>query len=432
MVSYHDLYSCHVDQWKKAADDWIALARRSSTAADDVRDQGKKPLDDHWADAMGKKAGGRLEDLANRLEAGGDIIKGVAMIIDGLASSMEWSQRTLFHAVELAAEHGLEIRDGRAVGVYSGAAPMGPNIPQKVRDDYRKEQGYISQVNDLIDEALRQAGQADAKASAALDKLATKIDVSDTSVAHNDILTETAHLEIDMLRGDIPVGKDPHLVREWWDGLTPAQRKALMLADPVTITDLKGLPPEVGREIRGSDKKIDRVEMVRYALDHWDKSDDVSFDSNCANFVSSSLEAGGMKKKFTTWLGPHGDNTWGRESGIGNDWWDGRAYYSRSWAAAKDLQHFLTRSGGEEVSRSQARPGDVIFYQQIADDPKGEPQGETYHAAVVTSVTPDGDIKITQHSGSWQNVSLDAREHVAARNHGEQRIYVVRPHPDWY
>ncbi|MGW7458436.1 hypothetical protein [Streptomyces sp. NPDC054797] len=61
MVSYHDLYACRVDQWQKAADDWVDLARRSSSACEDIRAQGKKPLDDHWADATGKTAGKRLE-----------------------------------------------------------------------------------------------------------------------------------------------------------------------------------------------------------------------------------------------------------------------------------------------------------------------------------------------------------------------------------
>ncbi|MFF1342454.1 hypothetical protein ACFVYT_32025 [Streptomyces sp. NPDC058290] len=73
----------------------------------------------------------------------------------------------------------------------------------------------------------------------------------------------------------------------------------------------------------------------------------------------------------------------------------------------------------------------MIFYEQVAPDPD-EPQGEIYHAAVVTSVTPDGDIKLTQHTSSFQNVSLESREHVATRNHGEQRIRIVRPHPNWY
>lgn len=88
-------------------------------------------------------------------------------------------------------------------------------------------------------------------------------------------------------------------------------------------------------------------------------------------------------------------------------------------------------NGGEEVARSEARPGDAVFYEQVAPDPD-EPPGEIYHAAVVTSVTPYGDIKLTQHTSSFQNVSLDSREHVATRNHGEQRIHIVRPHPNWY
>ncbi|MEU6894836.1 amidase domain-containing protein [Streptomyces sp. NPDC046557] len=420
-----------MDQWQKAADDWVDLARRSLTASEDIRAQGKKPLDDHWADATGETAGKRLADLANRLEGGGDIMKGVAMVLDALAHSMGYAQRTLFHAVELAGDRGLSVQDGRAVGAYSGAAPTGPNVPQSVRDAYTKELGSISEVDGLIEEALREASQADAKASAELDKLAKTINVANPSQAHNEILVEASHVEFEMLRADIPVGKDPHLVRAWWDSLTPEQQKALMRADPVTVADLKGLPPEVGRELRGPDGKIDRVEMVRYALDHWDKKDDVKFENNCANFVSSALEAGGMQKKFDFWTGPRGDNTWGRESGLGWDWIDQRAYHSRSWAQAKGLHGFLLQNGGEEITRSDARPGDVIFYEQVAPDPD-EPQGEIYHAAVVTSVTPDGDIKLSQHTSSFQNVSLDSREHVATKNHGEQRIHIVRPHPNWY
>ncbi|MHA7959999.1 amidase domain-containing protein [Streptomyces sp. L500] len=431
MVSYHDLYSCRVDQWKKAADDWVALSRRSESAAEDIRAQGKKPLDEHWADATGKKAGKRLEDIANRLEAGGDITKGVAMVLDGLAYSMEWAQRTLFHATELANEYGLRIQDGRAVGAYTGAAPTGPNVPQDVRDAYAKESAHIAEIDGLIEESLRQAAQADEKASAELAKLAKAVDVANTSKAHNELEVDASHVEFSMLRGSIPAGKDPHLVRAWWDGLTPEQQKALMRADPVTLADLKGLPPEVGQELRGPDGKIDRVEMVRYALDHWDKKDDLAFKNNCANFVSSALEAGGMQKKFDSWSGPLGDNTWGRESGVGVPWLDQRAYHSRSWSLAKDLQKFLLRNGGEEVPWSETRPGDVIFYEQVAPG-AGEPQGETYHAALVTSVSPDGDIKLSQHTSSWQNVSLDSRVHIANRNDGEQRIRFVRPHPNWY
>ncbi|MEU3355713.1 amidase domain-containing protein [Streptomyces sp. NPDC037389] len=435
MVSYHDLYSCRVDQWKKAADDWVALSRRSESAAEDIRAQGKKPLDEHWADATGRKAGKRLEDIANRLEAGGDITKGVAMVLDGLAYSMEWAQRTLFHATELANEYGLRIQDGRAVGAYTGAAPTGPNVPQDVRDAYAKESAHISEIDGLIEESLRQAAQADEKASAELAKLAKTVDVANTSKAHNELEVDASNVEFDILRGSIPVGKDPHLVRAWWDGLKPDQQKALMRADPVTLHDLGGLPEDAYEELRGRDGKIDRVEMVRYALDHWNKKDDLDYgedQGNCTNFVSSALEAGGMEEKLDSWWGLHGDNTWGREKdGSGFDWVDKKLFHSDSWARAEGLQNFLLHNGGEEIPRSEARPGDVIFYEQVASGTKTA-QGETHHAAVVTSVTPDGDIKLAQHTSSFQNVSLDSRLHVADRNNGEQRIRIVRPKPNWY
>ncbi|MFI0738140.1 amidase domain-containing protein [Streptomyces sp. NPDC021100] len=437
MVSYQDLHDCRVHQWKKAADDWVALSRRSETAAEDIRAQGKKPLDEHWADATGKKAGKRLEDIANRLEAGGDITKGVAMVLDGLTHSMEWAQRTLHHAVELANEYGLHIQDGRAVGLFTGvgAPAAGPDVPQDVRDACTKESAHVAEVNGLIEEALRQAAQADEKAAGELVKLAKAVGVSNTSEAHNEIEVETSHVELDMLKGDIPDGKNPQLVRAWWSGLTSKQQQDLMRAVPVTLADLGGLPKGVYAELQGRDGKIDRVEMVRYALDHWDKKDDLDYgdaQGNCTNFVSSALEAGGMEEKVDDWWGLQGSNTWGRQKdATGFDWVDKRVFHSDSWARAEALQNFLLRNGSEEVSRSEARPGDIVFYEQVAPGTSTD-QGETHHAAVVTAVTPDGDIKLTQHTSNLQNVSLDSRLHVADRNDGEQRIRIVRPKPDWY
>ncbi|WP_327131213.1 hypothetical protein OG311_07550 [Streptomyces sp. NBC_01343] len=54
---------------------------------------------------------------------------------------------------------------------------------------------------------------------------------------------------------------------------------------------------------------------------------------------------------------------------MGVDRIDGRVYHSRSWGLAKDLRGFLLHNGGEEVVRSAARPGDVIFHEQVAADP---------------------------------------------------------------
>ncbi|WP_078988529.1 amidase domain-containing protein [Streptomyces sp. WM6372] len=77
--------------------------------------------------------------------------------------------------------------------------------------------------------------------------------------------------------------------------------------------------------------------MVRYALERWDKKDDLDHGAfgNCTNFVSSSLEAGRMKKRFSPWTGLMCDDTWGRRSGTGWDRLDQNAYHSESWARAE-------------------------------------------------------------------------------------------------
>ncbi|WP_269856985.1 amidase domain-containing protein [Streptomyces sp. RPT161] len=431
MVVYNDLHDCRVDQWTKAADDWAKLAKDAHTAADDLRNQGRKPLDEHWTDAVGKQAAKRLTDIATRLEAGGDIIKGVTMVVDGLTSSMDLAQRTLNHAIDLVNEYGLRIESGRAVGTYTGNAPTGPDVPQNVRDAYTKECRQLDEVNGLIDEALRQATQADEKASAELDKLATDIDVADPVKALNEVQNEASHTQLDMLQADIPTGKDPHLVREWWDGLSPQEHKTLMLAEPVALANLNGIPDSVKQELRGTDGKLDRVKLVQYALDHWNTPDKEKFDNNCTNFVSSALEVAGMQPKSDFWTGYMGDDTWGHESGTGWDWLDQRAYYSKSWASAGHLQDFLLKHGAEDVPASDVRPGDIIFFEQ--DEPaEGRAPGTTHHAAVVTAVTPDGDIRYTQHTDSYQNVSLDGRMPHEIEAEGQQKIRIVRPKPDWY
>lgn len=59
----------------------------------------------------------------------------------------------------------------------------------------------------------------------------------------------------------------------------------------------------------------------------------------------------------------------GRQRGTGWVWLDQDAYRSESWAGAEGLQTFLLRNGGKEVARTQARPGEIIFYEQVAPPP---------------------------------------------------------------
>lgn len=137
-----------------------------------------------------------------------------------------------------------------------------------------------------------------------------------------------------------------------------------------------------------------------------------------------------MRDKGGDWTGMRSSDAWGREPGTGWGWWDDKMTISHSWAGAENQQDFMLKHG-EEVPRDQVRPGDIVYYEQQGPNPAIE-QGETHHAAVVTAVMPDGEIKYTQHSDSCQNVSIDGRLPHETEAEGLQNLRFVRPEPDWY
>ncbi|WP_425841345.1 amidase domain-containing protein [Streptomyces fractus] len=170
--------------------------------------------------------------------------------------------------------------------------------------------------------------------------------------------------------------------------------------------------------------------MVEYALANWNKADPTDFGNNCANFVSNALLHSGMKEKTSFW-GPADDDTWmiGHRTGI--DAIDKRIAYSDSWAAAENQQNFLLAHGGSEVTQAEAKPGDIIYYEQAGAADTAE-KGNTHHAAIITAVMPDGEIKYTQHNSEYQNVSLEGRLPSTEKTEGDQNLRIVRPDPDWY
>jgi hypothetical protein len=53
--------------------------------------------------------------------------------------------------------------------------------------------------------------------------------------------------------------------------------------------------------------------------------------------------------------------------------------------------------------------------------------GEVHHAALVTAVTPDGDIHYTQHTSDRLDASLNGRISDVEVREGGQNIVIVRP-----
>ena len=124
-----------------------------------------------------------------------------------------------------------------------------------------------------------------------------------------------------------------------------------MLAQPVAITSLDGIPADVRQELRGNGK-YDRVKLVEYALANWDKDDPTDFGNSCTNFVSNALLHAGMKEK-TSVQGTSDDDSWMAGNPTGVDSVDKRLACSDTWAAAENQQNFMLAHGGTEVPRSE-------------------------------------------------------------------------------
>lgn len=421
MVTIAQLKQATPAQWQKAADGWLSLAKESEQACNDIHAQGKGPLDEHWQDRVGQSAGAKLASQADILESGADIMRGVAMVLDGLTTSIEYAQRTLQDGLRMAADYGFDVDEQ--------TGELSPNGQGSVPEGHR----YAAEVGAMLDEALRQADQADRQAAAELRKLAGDTCVTDPGQALDRIQGEASQVELNMYKGDIPDGKDPALVAEWWDALTPQQQEQLKLSDPVELADLNGIPDSVKQELRGTDGKFDRVEYVRWTMEHWnDSSIDIDGENNCTNFASEGLHHSGVKYKGWNTLD---DDSWGKSTagGWGWDWADRNLHtHSNSWGGAQNLHDFLTGNGSQEVPLSQAKPGDIIFFEEASDQNGHIKQGTIHHTAVVTAVTPDGDIRYTQHSDQRLNVSLNGRENHELAAEGQQNVRVVRVQPNWY
>ncbi|MGH3710979.1 MAG: amidase domain-containing protein [Pseudonocardiaceae bacterium] len=417
MVSFSQLRDAKPGLWQDAADDWLAGARHSARCADEIRARGSGPLVEHWQDKVGQLAGAMLADLATKFEVASDVMQGAAMVLDALAESISLAQRTLRRAIEDAQEAGYLVAE-------DGSLRQGPvRLPGMV--------DYLS-VRSRIDEALREASQADQKAAAALNHIQDSVGMTDPAKAINEVQVQASHDQMDILRADIPVGQDSQMVKNWWASLTAQQQQQLELAVPTVLAGLDGIPEDVKNTLRGDGSKYDRIKLVQWALDH---SNDTSIDAfektNCANFVSTALRESGVQEKNNGW-GTLSSGNWVEGMQTGWKSLDQRDFsHSATWTRADKLHDFLASNGGQEVALDQVRPGDVIFFEQ--DSPNSEiPQGQIHHAAIVTAVTPDGDIKYTQHSDNEQNLSLSGRELHENTTEGHQNVHAVRVNPNWY
>ncbi|MFE3108964.1 amidase domain-containing protein [Kitasatospora indigofera] len=403
-----------------AADGWMALSKESWLAVNDIHANGVDPLKADWKDRVGEAAGRKLDEQARILEAGADIMRAVAMVLDGLATAITQAKLTLNSALDMAKANGLAV-DERTGSAHDPAAttPAAASV--------------VQEVDALIREALREATQADHQAAAELRKLGAATCETDPAKALNGLQGEASQVELNMYTGGIPDGGDPRLVADWWNALPDSQRKQLMLSDPVTLANLPGIPDDVKLGLRGGPgAKYDRVKLVQWTLDHWnDDSGDMDED-NCTNFASEALHQSGVKFKGWNTLDDDGWFRGGGASGLGSFADSVVPGHTHAWGGAQNMHDFMVAHGGQEVPPDQVKPGDLVYYEEDSDQDPDDRKGQIHHTAIVTAVTPDGDVRNSQHSGGMKNGSLGGRIDSFQEGRGHQKLHYVRVDPDWY
>ena len=240
----------------------------------------------------GWRGGGRrFLKLANQLESAYDLLLSVKMVMEGMHTSLETAMSTACQITDLSRAHDLPLGDD--------GMPLQCPAPSAEAD---QQQAY-REIVALRDQVVRQATEADEQTTAELNRLAGMVDISDPDKALKE-QNRASHVEMDMLAADLPkANTDPAVVRVWWNGLSEKQQHDMMRAEPVKLAHLDGIPEGAKRDMRGTDGKFDRIKMVEYALDNWNKDDPVDFGNNCTNFVSNALTHAGMQEKTSFWEG---------------------------------------------------------------------------------------------------------------------------------
>lgn len=420
MVDFAQLRDAKPDSWQAAADDWVKLAEEAEQSARDIYDQGKAALDEHWTDQVGEHAGQRLKDLANSFEVAAAEIRSVVSTLDGLADAAKLARSSLHSAVDYAHRSGMNVDDAGHVTMSDPRTMHNDPDAQQLRGDSQR----------LIDEAVAEANRIDQDAAGELNRLKGTVGQTDLDKALNEDQAAASQNEVELMRDALPNGQDPRTVAAWWNNLTPQQQDEFERAVPVQLYDLDGIPQNVKDQLKGN-YGYDRVELVRWAEQNWNNSDIDVFDNNCTQFVSTGLEHAGMKQHMSDWTGTFDDDGWGHGGQTGWDWLDKHDHsHTKSWASADDNRNFMVNHGGETIPPGQARPGDIVYFEQAGPGGPTDP-GKVHHAAIVTSVTPDGDIHYTQHTDSRLNVSLNGRLPHNENTEGDQNIVIVRPHPNY-
>ncbi|RZS40831.1 putative amidase-like protein [Herbihabitans rhizosphaerae] len=415
MVTYQQLRDVKPDKFADAADDWLKLAKEAEAASEALYERGGKELAKNWEDALGEKARAHCRKIGQDFQAAGMTVRGVVTTLDGLADALEMARQNLVSAVDFATKAGLKVDgDGKVA------------VPPDARDPRAAEQA--KRAGWLIWDAVNDATKIDNEAAASLRRLIQPAGITKTLTQQeladqtlNEPVKRSAHSVVKMIKQTMPLNADPATQAAWWNSLTPAQQNEYMRAAPVELHDMKGTPQDVRQRLIGNDG-LNRIEMIRWAEKNGTKSTgDVPGMDNCTNFVSHVLREGGGMRENDNWNEDY--QRW-LPDGMGIDKEANQQLHTPSWGAASNQHDFLIKNGGQTVPVSQARPGDIVYLE----DQKVPRPESIHHSSVVTAVTPDGGLMVTQHNANHANINLDDRlPTTEIRDGTNDKVIVVRP-----
>ncbi|MEI7025888.1 amidase domain-containing protein [Paenibacillus sp. y28] len=189
--------------------------------------------------------------------------------------------------------------------------------------------------------------------------------------------------------------------------LIPQPHASMSVAEPQRTQSLPFINRRlVHSPVTAKSKKAyyDRDAACRYADAYWNHANPAyqEFPSDCTNYVSQCLYAGGAPM----------NNTGRRETGW---WYEGKSgskeLWSYSWSVSHSLQSFLKRSTiglrADEVSSPlELSPGDVICYDWNGD-------GGFEHSVIVTDLDADGFPLVNARTVSSRRRFWDYRDSYA-------------------
>jgi hypothetical protein len=266
MVTYEQLWAADPAAWRAAGSAWCALIEVIERRTAEVSGAAETLRSD-WAGVAGRAADGRLVHLQAELAASRPVFIEIDQVLAEHAARLVRAKAMLDAAVTAAERAGVLVdRDGRVS--LDPAASRSRGSAQRA----------VAEVAAGIRAALELAASADRDAARRLGDLAAAAGSSWVAAPP----------------GWPPTGADPVAVRQWWDGLTPAQRRWLVGHEPALVGRLDGVPAaardQANRLLLGA-QRADLLARRTHLLCRWPRTPGVVLELARVGATLAGLDA---------------------------------------------------------------------------------------------------------------------------------------------